>query len=129
LPGGASTGRIVDANHAAAAFYGWSREQLARVRIQEINTLSPAEVDQEMARARGLGEARFEFRHRQTDGSIRDVDVFTSRIELHGKDFLHSIVHDSSARRQAERSLAKPWSPATLVQSVSITVEDRGRPT
>ena len=99
------TGRIVDANHAAAAFYGWSREQLSRMTIQDINTLSPAEVAQEMERARQVGEARFEFRHRLADGSIRDVDVFTSRIELHGKDFLHSIVHDSSARKRAERAL------------------------
>jgi PAS domain S-box-containing protein len=99
------TGAIVDANHAAAAFYGWSRDQLRRMRIQEINTLTPAEVEREMARARGLGDTRFEFRHRIADGSIRDVDVFTSRFELDGRDFLHSIVHDSTARRQAERAL------------------------
>jgi PAS domain S-box-containing protein len=99
------TGAIVDANHAAVTFYGWSRDQLRRMRIQEINTLTPAEVEREMARARGLGDARFEFRHRIADGSIRDVDVFTSRFELDGREFLHSIVHDSTARRQAERAL------------------------
>jgi hypothetical protein len=39
------------------------------------------------------------------DGSIREVEVFSSRIAVHGKDLLHSIVHDVSARKQIEEAL------------------------
>ena len=36
-----ATGCILDANEAAVAFYGWPKEQLLRMRITDINTLSP----------------------------------------------------------------------------------------
>jgi PAS domain S-box-containing protein len=42
------TGRIIDANTAAAGFYGWTREQLRRMSIRDINTLTPREIEREM---------------------------------------------------------------------------------
>jgi PAS domain S-box-containing protein len=33
-------GRIVDANEAAAKFYGWSQEELRQMKISDINMLS-----------------------------------------------------------------------------------------
>ncbi|MBC2745289.1 MAG: PAS domain S-box protein [Desulfosarcina sp.] len=33
------SGNIIDANDAAVEFYGWTREQLQQMRIQDINTL------------------------------------------------------------------------------------------
>jgi PAS domain-containing protein len=55
-----------------------------------------------MEKARTKKRVHFEFRHRLADGSIRDVEVFSSRIEVKGKDFLHSIIHDITDRKQAE---------------------------
>jgi len=98
-------GRIIDANAAAARYYGWSQEQLRKMTIQKINILSAEEVKAEMAKARGQERIHFEFRHRRADGGIRDVEVFSSRIETKGKVLLHSIIHDISDRKQAERDL------------------------
>jgi PAS domain S-box-containing protein len=50
-------GRIVDANAAAAAFYGWPLETLCTMRITDINTLSPQEVFREMEAARLEGRS------------------------------------------------------------------------
>ena len=77
------------------------------MRIQDINVLSVEEVAREMAAASAARRERFEFRHRRADGSIRDVDVFSSRIDVEGRPLLHSIVHDNSARKNAERELAE----------------------
>jgi PAS domain S-box-containing protein len=99
------TGKIVDANQAAANFYGWPRDRLRQMRIQQINTLSSTEVEQAISRARTRGSMHFEFRHRLADGSIRDVDVFTSKVVVHGKEQLHSTIHDSTARKRAEEAL------------------------
>jgi len=99
------TGNIVDANLAAQKFYGWSKDQLLQMRIQDINAFSPDEVDKEMAKARNLHKVYFEFRHRLADGSLRDVQVFSSNINLKGKDLLHSIVHDITERKQTEKML------------------------
>lgn len=99
------TGGIVDANPAAAAYYGWSREQLKGMKVQDINILSPEELRQEMAKARAGERTHFEFRHRMADGSIRDVAVFSSRIMIKGREFLHSIIHDITEQKQGEKLL------------------------
>ncbi len=99
------TGNIIDANQAAADFYGWSRERLKRMMIQQINTLSPEQIKKEMEKARAKKQIHFEFQHRRADGSIRDVAVFTSKIEAKGKDLLHSIVQDITEHKQAEQAL------------------------
>jgi len=99
------TGSLIDANEAAAQYYGWSRERLKAMKITEINTLAPEEVKKEMEKARANKRIHFEFRHRLADGSIRDVEVFSSKIEVKGKDFLHSIIHDITDRKRVEDEL------------------------
>ena len=99
------TGRIVDANQAAADFYGWSIRELTGMSIQDVNTLPPDAVRQQMQNVRSLGRTRFTFRHRRADGSVRDVEVFSSSIELKGKVVLYSIIHDVTEQRKAEALL------------------------
>jgi len=99
------TGQIIDANNAAVSFYGWSREELKNLRIQDINTLPADEVKKEMEKVRRGQRVHFEFRHRRADGSIRDVEVFSSKIEFKGKDLLHSVIHDITDRKQMEQAL------------------------
>ncbi|MBN1379142.1 MAG: transporter substrate-binding domain-containing protein [Gammaproteobacteria bacterium] len=98
-------GSIVEANKAAEEFYGWSGEQLRRMRIQDINILTPEQVKTEMAKAANLRRIYFEFRHRLANGSIRDVAVFSSRIDIQGRPLLHSIIHDITERRNLEDRL------------------------
>ncbi|MFP4432593.1 MAG: PAS domain S-box protein [Spirochaetaceae bacterium] len=99
-------GRIVDANPAAERFYGWSREQLTSKRVVDINISGTDEIEAEMSAARGGERMYFEFRHRRADGSVRDVEVFSGPVKVGGRDLLYSIIHDTTARKQAERSLA-----------------------
>jgi len=95
-------GAIVDANPSALRYYGWSRQQLLAMRLCDINTLSPGEVQAAMAKAVIAGSGSFEFRHRRADGSVRDVEVFTGAIQIEGRDRLYSIIHDISDRKLAE---------------------------
>jgi len=99
------TGQIIDANKAAEAFYGWPRDQLKRMKIQDINTLSSEAVKRELEKARARNRTYFEFQHRLSDGSIRDVAVFSSNIEVKGRDVLHSIIQDITERKRAEELL------------------------
>ncbi len=98
-------GRIVDANEAAEAFYGWPLQALRRMNISEINTLPAEQVEAEMAKTRKNERVYFEFKHRLADGSVRDVAVYSSRIHSAGKELLHSIVHDITQGRRAEEAL------------------------
>ena len=98
-------GSIIEANKAAVNYYGWSHERLKQMKIQEINTLPPEDVKKEMENAHTEKRIQFEFRRRRADGSIRDVEVFSSKIEVKGKDLLHSIIHDITERKRAEEAL------------------------
>lgn len=125
------TGAIVDANPAAVRFYGWTRDELRRMRIQDINTLPPDAVRAEMKKAAARERMYFEFRHRLADGSERDVEVFSSRVEFESKALLHSIVHDATERRRFERTLRETEEKYTaLVERAPIgifTADSEGR--
>jgi PAS domain S-box-containing protein len=99
------TRKIVAANRAAEKFYGWSRAELERMRIDDINTLTPSEIKTEMEKARKSERIYFQFKHRLASGKIRDVEVYSGKVEIDGKDYLHSIIHDISEQKLAEKEL------------------------
>ncbi len=98
----AASGAIIDANPSAAAFYGWSIEELRQMSIWEINTLPQEILWAQMQLVIASESTRFEFLHRLADGSIRDVEVFSSPIEIGGRQLLFSIIHDITERKRAE---------------------------
>jgi two-component system, cell cycle sensor histidine kinase and response regulator CckA len=98
-------GSIVDANPAAESFYGWTREELKRKNIADINTLAPAQIREEMQAAHEARRNHFFFRHRRADGSIRDVEVYSGSIEIQDRKLLYSIPFDITERKRAEAQL------------------------
>ncbi len=101
-----TTGAIADANPAACAYYGWSREELRQMRISAINTLSEEDIFAEMQAAQTEQRDHFRFRHRRADGAVRDVEVFSGPIEVQGQRLLYSIIHDITDQAAAEKALA-----------------------
>jgi PAS domain S-box-containing protein len=99
------SGNITDANMSAAAYYGWSREELKQKNLDEINTMPPEEIKMNIDKVLSEKRTQFEFRHKLKDGSVRDVEVFTSRIKIGNKDLLHSIIHDITERKLVEKEL------------------------
>ena len=93
---------IVDANPAARAFYGYAKEDLTAMRISDINTLPPKELEEELKRAKSEKRSHFNFRHRRADGTISDVEVFAGPITVGGRLLLCSIVHDITHRKRIE---------------------------
>lgn len=94
------TSNIVNANHAAAQFYGWDVDQLKHMNMSQINTLGKEEILEAMMHAKLKKQSFFEFRHRLANGTIRDVEVFSSPIEIKGKHYLYSIVHDATEKKE-----------------------------
>jgi PAS domain S-box-containing protein len=89
------------------------------MKLNQINTLSPSQIDAEMLKARNLGRIHFEFKHRLSNGSERDVEIFASKIVIEGKDYLYSIVHDISDKRAIEQ---KNLLLSTVIEQSSISV-------
>ncbi|MEQ8461966.1 PAS domain S-box protein [Coleofasciculus sp. E1-EBD-02] len=99
------TGAIADANWAAVKFYGYSRSQLITKTITDLNCLPLPQVRAEMRRAKLEERTYFVFPHRLASGEIREVEVYSSPIEIQDRTFLVSIIHDITERKQAERAL------------------------
>lgn len=102
-----SSGNIVDANLASCSFYGWNREKLTQKKITDINILDNTQVLQAMERSESKQQRNFLFQHRLANGEIRDVEVFSSPIKLHGKQLLYSIIYDITDQKQMKESLRK----------------------
>ncbi len=100
-----STHRILDANSAAETFYGWSRSQLSQMTIDQINTLPSDELQKEMEIARSQQRIYFKFKHRLANGLVRDVEIYSSKVEIDGKDYLHSIIHDITEQVKSENKI------------------------
>ena len=101
-PGG---GQILDANWAAAQFYGYSREQLMAMKVTQINPSVGADVFTEMALIRAEQGQRFECRNRLASGALRDVEAAASLIGFEDRMVLLVIITDITARKQAEEAL------------------------
>jgi len=100
-----AAGQIIDANRAAERFYGYNHEQLVGLPITRINTAAEETVREALATIPEQEGKRFQFQHRLADGTLREVEVSSSRIQIDGRSLLHSIVFDVTARRKAEAEL------------------------
>jgi PAS domain S-box-containing protein len=100
------TGQIVDANPSAAAFSGYSVEELRAMPITSINTTPADEVADLLAQAQAGGQGHFVCPHRLASGEVRRVDVHTTRIG-DGEPLLFSIIIDIEERVVAEERLAR----------------------
>jgi PAS domain S-box-containing protein len=96
------SGHIIDANQAAAEFYGYSLEKLRTMRIQEINTLPEPELLANLHQAAWGGRRHFNVRHRLASGEVRDVEIYTGPVAMQDRRLLYSIVFDVTERLRAE---------------------------
>ncbi|NTU84208.1 MAG: PAS domain S-box protein, partial [Chloroflexales bacterium] len=99
-------GRIIEANAAAVAAYGYDRAALCTMHIGDLRdpTTHP-QVTTQMAQADQAG-IRFETVHRRQDGTTFPVEVSSVGADIGGERLLLSIIRDSSERAQASAEQA-----------------------
>ncbi len=99
------SGDIVDGNHAAAKFYGYTSPEMRTMHITQINVDSPQHDAEEREMARRNERNYFICNHRLSNGEMRTVEVYASPVEVEGKELLFSIVHDITERKQMEAQM------------------------
>lgn len=97
-----NTRNIVDANKSAANYYGWSCEDLKKMKIGDIDILSYQEITKKIERILFENSDQFESKHQLKDGTVRNVEVLCSKIRIDNNDLLHSVIHDITKRKNAE---------------------------
>lgn len=99
------TGRIAEANPAACAYYGYTREEILSMCIQDINMLPKEEVEKCRLLAFKEEQRYFVFPHRLKSGEIRLVDVYSCPVTQSGEKLLFSIIFDVTDREKYKEEL------------------------
>jgi PAS domain S-box-containing protein len=118
-----NSGQIIEANPAAANFYGHPVEVLQQMNINHINVSPSEKVDQDrQAAATGI-QNHFFFSHRLASDEIRDVEVYSVPIHIEGSRLLYSIIHDITERVKAEQALEESENKhRTMIANISDVV-------
>lgn len=99
-------GRLIDVNSAYCENVGYSRQELLRMNIGELEVkLSPEEVERRIESMVERGWDRFETQHRHKDGAIVDLDVSIVIMTSPETPLVAAFVRDITDRKRAEAAL------------------------
>jgi PAS domain S-box-containing protein len=99
-------GRLVDANDAMSAISGYSRDELLRLGIADLEAMeTPDDVRRHSAAIEAAGHGRFSSRHRRKDGRIIDVEVTVTTLPDLGVHvaFVRDVTEALAGRAELER--------------------------
>jgi PAS domain S-box-containing protein len=95
-------GRIIDTNQAYCDMIGYSREELLKLHLNDLDTIeSPEEIMRHIKMIHEEGLHRFDTKHRRKDGKIIDIEVSAKLIDIE-KGLIFAFFQDISNRIQAE---------------------------
>ncbi|WP_052215195.1 PAS domain S-box protein [Belnapia sp. F-4-1] len=102
-----ATHRILDVNGRVCIDYGYTREELLRLSLADIDALGDSEAIRVRGRAHAVrpGTQEVEAQHRTKSGEIRDVLVRAQGVVLGGRDVTYGAHIDITARKAAEAAL------------------------
>ena len=98
-------GHILDANQAALRFYGYAKSLMLTLQISDISLRPALAILETLGSSAQSAGNQFESRHRLADGSVRDVSVSNSPIQMGNLRLLHTIVFDITDRKRAEAEI------------------------
>jgi PAS domain S-box-containing protein len=103
------TGAIVDVNPKACEGYGWTREQMTRLTLDDISSGVPpytgAQALTYIDRARNGEPVRFEWHRRSRDGTLHWDEVTLKPAVLAGRKHILAFTREITDRRRAENAL------------------------
>jgi len=97
--------QIVQVNDAYCRMSGYSPDELRQLTIKDIDDIETAEnIDARIHRITANGSEIFETRHRRKDGSVFDVEVSTTFLDI-GSGQLICFCRDITGRKQSEEKI------------------------
>ena len=100
------TGQVISANEKACEAYGYTREQLKQLRIQDLRHPSTLSVFEEQMRVADAGGVVFECVHVRADGSEFPVEVSAKSTETERGQIRIHIIRDITERKEQEAQIA-----------------------
>ncbi len=123
------TGRILDVNRQACASNGFSREELLRMNVFELDEGVDAAATRAAWAAITPGSIRtFRGRQRRRDGTTFPVEVRVGCFELRQERFMLALVRDTSEREAFERQIERfnhLYAALSQVNQAIVHAQDR----
>jgi len=112
-------GHILEVNDAYVRLSGYSREELLRMRISDVESAeSPEEVLAHAERVMREGSGLFETKHRAKDGEIYPIEIAASYSPGQGGR-LYAFLREISGRKQAEREIRQRTEDLLLINALN----------
>lgn len=106
----------IEFNEAAHQHLGYTREEMARLRIADYQAARLLSLPSESA------GSRFETIHQTKKGQPRNVEVIAQNLELENQTVLHCIYHDITERKTAEEALERRTAQLAALYQVSLGI-------
>jgi len=104
----AEDGRIVEANAAAEALYGYSARELHRLTIHDLRADGDeVAFEHQWAAAATDQGTLFETVHRRKDGALLNVEVSSRAVDVEGHVYRESSIRDIGPRKALERQVER----------------------
>ncbi len=105
----ASNGRILDVNETATKMYGYTREELCSLTINDLSAgdgiYNNASAVRKIGKAPSKGTLDFEWRAKRKNGKLFWVEVALRKSKIGGKGRVLAAVRDISKRKEDEKAL------------------------
>ncbi len=117
-------GTILDANEQASALFGYTREELGSLAVEDLHPPEALPASREaFRRISREGRVRFDVDFRKKDGSVFPAEVSASLFEVAGKKVIQGIARDITERKEAFERLQR--SLYGTIRAISKIVEER----
>ncbi|MGR3309477.1 MAG: PAS domain S-box protein [Candidatus Brocadiales bacterium] len=98
-------GQFLEVNDAYCRLIGYSREELLKMNIPDVEALeTPEDIAQRIQKMIKTGGDLFESKHKCKDGKIIDVEISINFMDIEGGRFF-AFVRDITERKRAEEEL------------------------
>jgi PAS domain S-box-containing protein len=99
------TGQVVDANPAAAEFYGFALNELRRMTVWQLSANEREMVRANLNRAFSDPGGVVFTRHRLANGEVREVEIHANPVQRGDQPLLYAMLTDVTEQRQREHEL------------------------
>ena len=113
-------GNIIDFNRIAHERLGYTREEMQRMNISQLNepSFNPM-ISARLKHLKKYGQLVAELAHMKKDGSSMPVEINARVINLREKDVIFSVVRDITERKRADQALKESEERFRLIHDQS----------
>lgn len=101
----AETLAIVEANESAQKFYGYAQADYTALKLPDLSMLPELRVRSIIEQNTGSDASYYTITHYLSDGTPREVEIYSTPIRIKERRFFFNIVHDITERKRTQAAL------------------------